>query len=208
VKRIVDIAGASVLLLLSLPLLVLAGIGVKLSSPGPILFGHQRMGRDGRPFGCLKLRTMVVNAEEWLENDSELKARYKGNGYKLPRCQDPRVTSVGRFLRFSHLDELPQLLNVLKGDMSLVGPRPVVEEELEWYGELRTELLSVKPGVFGPWTGQGRNRVDYPDRTKIELAYVRDHSPMKDLAILMRNVPVVLRGQAEKPKLSDPPPQE
>ena len=197
-KRVFDIIGASLLLLLSLPLLFLAALGVKISSPGPAFFSHRRVGRGGRHFGCLKLRTMVVNSEEWLENDSELKAEYKGNGYKLPRHQDPRVTPVGHFLRFSHLDELPQLVNVLKGEMSLVGPRPLVKEELEWYGEHEEELLSVKPGIFGPWTGQGKGRVDYPERVEVELDYVRDRSLGKDVAILVRNVPVVLRGQAEK----------
>ena len=143
---------------------------------------------------------MVVDAEEWLDRDPQLKARYKGNGYKLNRAHDPRVTPLGHFLRFSHLDELPQLINVLRGEMSLVGPRPIVEDELEWYGEAKHELLSVRPGVFGPWTGQGKARAAYPGRAEIELGYVRDHSVLKDVTILLRNVPVVLTGQPEDGK--------
>ncbi len=198
-KRIFDIAGASLLFLLSLPLLILAAAGVKLSSRGPVFFAHHRVGMGGRTFRCMKLRTMVVGAEEWLDRDPDLRAKHKGNGYKLPRAHDPRVTPLGHFLRFTHLDELPQLLNVLKGEMSLVGPRPIVEEELEWYGDRKGELLSVRPGVFGAWTGQGKDRVDYPERAEVELDYVRDPSLARDLAILLRNVPVVLTGQMEEP---------
>ena len=197
-KRLFDLAGASILFVLSFPLLLLAAVGVKMSSHGPVLFGHERVGQGGKLFQCLKLRTMVVDAEEWLERDPELKSKHKGNGFKLPRAQDPRVTPVGHFLRFSHLDELPQLINVLRGEMSLVGPRPLVEDELEWYGEKQNELLSMRPGIFGAWTGQGKHRVDYPARAEVELGYVRDHSLAKDAAILLKNLPVVLTGQAEK----------
>lgn len=140
----------------------------------------------------------MVDAEEWLERDPELKAQHEGNGYKLPRCEDPRVTPLGHFLRFSHIDELPQLINVLRGEMSLVGPRPLVEGELAWYEDRRDEFLSVDPGIFGPWTGQGKDRVDYPERVEVELGYIRNRSLRMDLAILFRNVPVVLMGQVEK----------
>lgn len=198
VKRIFDLLGAGILLLLSLPLFFLAAAGVRLSSRGPLLFGHRRVGKNGRGFRCLKFRTMVVDAEEWLDRDPDLREKHRGNGYKLPRTQDPRVTSVGHFLRFTHIDELPQLINVLKGDMSLVGPRPLVEEELEWYGEEKERLLSIRPGVFGPWTGQGKGRVSYPERVEVELGYVRDHSVMGDIGILLKNVPVVLTGQVEE----------
>lgn len=197
-KRIFDFVLAGILFLLSLPLLLLGAVAVKLSSPGPVFFWHRRVGRDGESFGCLKLRTMVVNAEAWLERDPDLREKHRGNGHKLPRSEDPRVTSLGSFLRFSHLDELPQLINVLKGEMSLVGPRPLVEEELEWYGERRRELLSVQPGIFGAWTGQGKARVPYPQRVEVELGYVRDRSFGKDVRILLRNVPVVLTGQVEE----------
>jgi lipopolysaccharide/colanic/teichoic acid biosynthesis glycosyltransferase len=197
VKRFIDIVGAGLILLLSMPLLLLAAVAVKLTSRGPVVFGQERLGEGGRTFRCLKLRTMVRDAEEWLDRDPTLRKRHRGNGYKLPTSEDPRVTTVGRFLRFTHLDELPQLLNVLRGDMSLVGPRPIVEGELEWYGERTEELLSVKPGVFGPWTGQGKHRVDYPERVEVELSYLEKPSLGKDATIFLRNLPVIMSGQVE-----------
>ena len=198
VKRIFDVVGGFVLLLLGAPLILVSFLAVRLSSRGPVLFGHVRCGRGGEPFRCLKLRTMVVGAEEWLEQDPELRATHRNNGYKLNRSEDPRVTPVGHFLRFSHIDELPQLINVLRGEMSLVGPRPIVEAELEWYGDRRDEILSVRPGVFGAWTGQGRKRVDYPERAEVELEYVRNQSLLRDVEVLLRNVPVVITGQQEE----------
>ncbi len=141
---------------------------------------------------------MVEDAEEWLEQDPELKARHRKEGFKLPRCEDPRVTAAGRFLRYSHLDELPQLLNVIRGDMSLVGPRPVVEEELAHYGDRAGELLSVRPGIFGPWTALGKRRPGYPERAEVELTYPRAAPGlMGDLKLLVRNIPVLLQGQDE-----------
>ena len=204
VKRAFDILGATVLLAASSPLLLLSALAVKLTSRGPVLFGHRRCGKGGRSFICLKFRTMVADAEAWLDRDPELREEYRRNGFKLPRNRDPRVTQVGHVLRFTHLDELPQLLNVLRGQMSLVGPRPVVQDELEWYDGRRNQLLSVKPGIFGPWTAQGRRRPDYPERVDVELSYTRKMSFLKDIEILVRNVPVVFTGQVEE----DPGPVE
>jgi len=197
VKRLFDLFVAGMLFVLSLPLLLLAAALVKLTSSGPVLFRHRRVGLGGKDFQCLKLRTMVADAEDWLERDQGLKEDYKRNGYKLSRAHDPRVTSIGHLLRFSHVDELPQLINVLKGEMSLVGPRPIVKEELEWYRGREDELLSLRPGLFGPWTGQGDKRVGYPERAEVELAYIRDRSLAGDVRLLLRNVPVVLLGQGE-----------
>jgi len=140
---------------------------------------------------------MVSNAQDWLEQDSELKAKHKENGFKLQPKHDPRITMVGGTLRLKHVDELPQLLNVLLGDMSLVGPRPIIEEELEWYGEQKQELLSVRPGIFGLWTAMGRSRVQYPERASVELEYLRDPTFLKDLRILSKHIPVVWMGQKE-----------
>ncbi len=198
VKRLFDILVSLTLLVLSLPLFVLVALAVKLSSPGPVLFGHARCGRRGREFRCLKFRTMVQDAEEWLERDPELLEAHRRNGFKLPLRADPRVTRVGMLLRFTHLDELPQLLNVLKGDMSLVGPRPIVEEELEWYGRWAGELLSVRPGIFGPWTAQGKRRVSYPERARVELQYVWNGTFLGDCGILLRHLPILLAGQQEE----------
>lgn len=197
-KRALDILAASVLLVVASPILLVSALAVKVTSKGPVLFGHRRCGKGGDSFVCLKLRTMVVDAEAWLERDPNLRDQYRRYNFKLPRHMDPRVTKVGHLLRFTHVDELPQLLNVLKGEMSLVGPRPVIEAELEWYDGRRGQLLSVKPGIFGPWTAQGRRRPDYPERVEVELSYVRQPSLLKDFSILARNVPVVFMGQVEE----------
>ena len=196
-KRVFDLVVASLLLILTLPILAVAVMVVWLSSSGPVFFGHTRCGRKGIPFKCLKFRTMVVGAQDWLVQDPELREQYRENGFKLRIGQDPRITKVGRPMRRTYLDELPQLINVLRGDMSLVGPRPIIEEELEWYGDCKDELLSVRPGIFGSWTAQGKRRVDYPKRVEIELSYIRDKNPVKDGIILARNIPAVLTGQPE-----------
>src|SRR5690606_4839578 len=193
-RRIVDVIGATVLLVLTAPLLALGALAVWLDSGRPVLFGHVRLGLNGRPFRCWKLRTMVVDAEEWLEREPALKKRYIENGYKLPDWADPRITRVGRWLRKTYIDELPQLFNVLGGSMSLVGPRPVVRGEIEWYGDAAGELLSEKPGIFGEWTSRGAHRPDYPERARIELEYVRSRTALRDLRILPRSIPVVMRG--------------
>jgi exopolysaccharide production protein ExoY len=199
VTRIFDVVLASLVLILALPFLIASTVAVRLTSKGPVLFTHERCGWHGVPFNCLKFRTMVVDAENWLMRDPNLRMMYKENGFKLQSGQDPRITKVGRILRRSHFDELPQLLNVIKGDMSLVGPRPIVEEELEWYGSHRAEYLSVRPGVFGSWTSDGRQRADYPARTLVELEYIRDTFWLKDILILLKHIPVLLVGQTEDP---------
>ena len=197
-KRLFDILGASVLLLVSSPLVVGIAVLIGVSTGLPIFFRHERVGRQGTVFHCLKFRTMVVDAEEWLSRDDGLNARHREAGYKLPLSEDPRVTSIGRLLRRSQLDELPQLWNVIVGDMSLVGPRPLVDEELSWYeGEARGKLLSVRPGIFGPWTALGRSRPGYPERAQLDLSYVDNTSVLHDLRLLSAHVPVVLRGQSD-----------
>lgn len=193
-RRTVDLVAAGLLLVLAAPLLALCALAVVIESGRPVFFGHRRLGRDGRPFRCWKLRTMLPGAEELLERDPGLKSRYVRNGFKLPSTQDPRLTRVGRWLRRHHLDELPQLLNVLGGSMSLVGPRPVVPDELTEYEPHGAELLRVRPGITGAWTSLGRRRPDYPERARLELDYVRNRGIRRDAAILLRSVPAVLRG--------------
>ncbi len=194
-RRLTDLLGASILLLLLAPLLALAALTVLLATGRPVFFGHQRVGRSGRPFRCWKLRTMNVGAEDRLRHEPALRHSYVRNGYKLPNGEDPRVTRVGRWLRRTYLDEIPQLLNVLNGTMSLVGPRPVVPDELALYGDAAGELLRDRPGIVGAWTARGRERPDYPERARIELEYLQHRSPARDLAIFLRTIPVVLRGQ-------------
>ncbi|MDF1502335.1 sugar transferase [Roseisolibacter sp. H3M3-2] len=192
-KRALDVVGAAAGILLALPVLVVLAVLIRMDSRGPALFVQRRVGRHGRAFGCYKLRTMCTDAESRLEVDGTLRRTYERNGYKIPVDCDPRVTRFGRFLRSTSLDELPQLFNVLKGDMSLVGPRPVVERELEHYGAARDVLLSVRPGITGAWAVQGRSSVNYPERADIELAYARSWTVAEDLRILVRTVGVVLQ---------------
>jgi lipopolysaccharide/colanic/teichoic acid biosynthesis glycosyltransferase len=178
-------------ILLSPVLLAIAAV-VRLSSPGPILFRQKRLGRDARIFHCLKFRTMRADAEDVLRRDPAVWARYVANDYKLPESEDPRVTRIGRFLRRTSLDELPQLFNVIRGEMSLVGPRPIVGAELDEYGERSDDLLAALPGITGRWQVSGRSRLHYPERANVELSYVYEWSPLEDLRILLRTVPVVL----------------
>jgi len=192
VKRGVDIVGACIGLLLAAPVLAILALAVRIESRGPVLFGHRRVGAWGRPFRCLKFRTMRVDAEQLLRSDPAMYSEYVRNNYKLPDGRDPRITRVGRLLRKTSLDELPQLWNVLRGDMSLIGPRPVVPDELTEYGGQRRMLLSVKPGITGEWAITGRSAVGYPRRAEIEIGYVRRWRLSADLSILWRTFPAVL----------------
>ena len=196
-RRIVDIVASLFLLALLTPVLTIAVIAVWLGSGWPVFFGHERVGQHGRRFRCLKLRTMMPDAEGRLEREPALKRTYVSNGFKLPNGKDPRVTKVGRVLRRTYIDEIPQLFNVLDGSMTLVGPRPIVPEELSHYGDRASELLQAKPGLIGAWTSRGRRRPDYPIRAQLELEYVRNRTALRDLGLLLRSIPVVLRGQGD-----------
>jgi len=191
-KRSVDILGATIGILLVLPVLAVVAIAIKIESRGPIFFAHKRLGRGGALFDCWKFRSMHQNAESLLHADEGLRHHYVSNHFKIPHHLDPRITRLGRFLRRSSIDELPQLWNVLCGDMSLVGPRPIVSLEATHYGEDLPLLLSVRPGLTGAWAVQGRSRVGYPHRASIELDYVRQWKLASDLGILLRTPTVVL----------------
>ena len=193
--RVLEVAAAAVLLAATAPLLAIAALAVLVLSGRPVFYGHRRVGLGGRPFRCWKLRTMEVDADAALRADPRLNGHWRSNGYKLPG--DPRRTRPGRWLRRTYLDEIPQLFNVLNGTMSLVGPRPVVEEELAEFGEHAEELLSLRPGIFGAWNSRGSDRPAYPDRARVELEYVRTRSLRRDARILLSCVPVVLRGHHE-----------
>ncbi|RQZ68226.1 sugar transferase [Burkholderia sp. Bp9004] len=194
VKRGFDLAGASVLLVMLAP--VLLGIAWTVRRDGgPAIFGHERVGRNGRRFKCLKFRSMVTNADvvlkALLERDADARAEWDRE-FKLKN--DVRITRIGRLLRKTSLDELPQLLNVLKGDMSLVGPRPIVEAELERYGDDVRYYLMAKPGMTGLWQVSGRNDTDYSTRVSLDVSYVREWSLRRDIGILFRTINVVVRG--------------
>src|SRR5690606_9616350 len=161
----------------------------------PAVFRQERIGLGGRTFAMYKFRTMRADAEEQLHADPELWARYVANDYKLPAEMDARITPVGRFLRRSSLDELPQLLNVLAGSMSLVGPRPVVPGEIAKYGDRAEAYLSVRPGLTGAWQVNGRSTVDYPDRVALDVEYVRTWNLWRDVTILARTPRAVISAR-------------
>ena len=192
-KRAFDIVGsASIILLLSPILGILAYLVSK--DGGKAIYGHERVGRDGNKFKCLKFRSMVMNSQEvlqqLLENDPEARAEWDKD-FKLKN--DPRITKVGKFIRKTSLDELPQLFNVLKGEMSLVGPRPVIEKELERYAGDVDYYLMAKPGMTGLWQVSGRNDVDYDTRVYFDAWYVKNWSLWNDIAILFKTINVVLK---------------
>ena len=195
VKRLFDLAGSLTLLAVLSPLLVY--LAWKIRQPGgAAIFSHLRVGRYGRMFGCLKFRTMVSDADGVLRRhlDANPSARAEWErDFKLK--DDPRITPIGAFLRRTSLDELPQLWNVLKGEMSLVGPRPVIEEELERYGDQVGYYLETRPGITGLWQISGRNDTGYEDRVALDSWYVRNWSLWHDLVILVKTINVVLRGK-------------
>ncbi|SRR5579885_210586 len=193
-KRLLDLIGASLLLILFAPILLLCALWVKLLSAGPVFFSQERLGRNGKRFRILKFRTMYPDAEARLHADPVLYQKYVENNFKLPKGEDPRIVPGGNFLRSSSLDELPQLFNVLKGDMSLVGPRPIVPPEIGQYGEYGPLFLSVKPGITGYWQVQGRSEIkDFSHRAALDIGYIRDQSLKTDVDILLKTIPAVLR---------------
>ena len=191
-KRVLDIFGAAILGLVFAPLIMVIVIVLR-GEGGPVVFRHRRVGREGQAFDCLKFRSMVPDADrvlrDLLEQHPELKAEWLRD-HKLRN--DPRITRLGRFLRRTSLDELPQLWNVVRGEMSLVGPRPVVREETLRYGRHLHWYLSARPGVTGLWQVMGRNDTDYRRRVVLDVCYVRRHSLLLDLYILLKTTRVVL----------------
>ena len=192
-KRALDILGALSIGAVFSPVIITA-IAVLVAQKGPVFFAHERVGRRGEMFRCYKFRTMVPNADavlnELLENDSEARAEWLRD-FKLRK--DPRVTPMGRFLRKTSLDELPQLWNVLNGTMSLVGPRPVVREELLRYGRGARFYLANRPGLTGLWQVSGRSDIDYSRRVALDRAYTENASLWLDIRIVFRTVWIVLR---------------
>jgi lipopolysaccharide/colanic/teichoic acid biosynthesis glycosyltransferase len=194
-KRALDIAVTAVLILLFLPVFLVVALAVKASSPGPVLFRQRRVGRGGREFSILKFRTMRADAERQLRTDPQLHERFVAGGHKLPSAADPRVTKVGRLLRRTSFDELPQLLNVLAGDMSLVGPRPVERTQLDRdYDGFRGSYLALRPGLTGLWQVSGRSRIEFPERAHLDERYLASCGPWTDAKILFRTPVVVVTG--------------
>ena len=192
-KRTGDVVFALSALLLGSPVFVLLAVLVKVSSPGPVFYVQRRVGRGYRHFGCIKFRTMRPDADRVLASvlaSSPAMQEEFERDFKLR--EDPRITPIGRFLRRSSLDELPQFINVLRGEMSVVGPRPIVDKEIDRYGPYMDEVLAVRPGLTGLWQVSGRNNLSYAKRVRLDVAYARGRSFLLDLAIVLRTFGVLL----------------
>ena len=192
-KRIGDIVFSLIVLTLGSPIFILIGILVKLSSPGSVFYIQKRVGRNYREFGCIKFRTMYKDADDLLPNLLEkhpLMRKEFEKDFKLR--QDPRITKLGRFLRRSSLDELPQFFNILKGEMSVVGPRPIVGNEIINYSLFMEEVISVRPGLTGLWQVSGRNNLSYKKRVELDLLYARNRNFLLDLEIIILTLGVFL----------------
>src|SRR6185369_390309 len=196
-KQLIDFFGAAAMLVILAPFLVMFAVLIKFTSPGPILFRQQRSGLNGRPFTLYKFRTMVTNAEQ-LKHELAAMNEMTGPVFKL--TNDPRITQIGKILRKFSIDELPQLYNVLRGEMSLVGPRPLPVDEVKRFHDLaHRRRLSVKPGLTCLWQISGRNNVkDFKDWVRLDLEYIDNWSLWLDFKILLRTVPVVLAGTGAK----------
>lgn len=193
-KRMMDLVLASIAVVLAAPIMVMVAASIRLTMGGPVLFSQDRVGFTGRLFKCWKFRTMVTNADEvlrdHLENCPDAAHEWQTT-CKLAR--DPRITPLGQILRKSSLDELPQIFNILRGEMSCVGPRPVVPREIEKYGVHQSEYLQALPGLTGLWQCRGRSQLSYDDRVALDVRYVRNWSVGMDLQIILLTIPALLR---------------
>ena len=192
-KRVGDVVFSLMVLTLGLPIFILIGILVKLSSPGSIFYIQKRVGRNYKEFGCIKFRTMYENADELLPDLLEKYPLMREEFEKDCKIRnDPRITKLGSFLRRSSLDELPQFFNVLKGEMSVVGPRPIVRNEINKYSFFMEEVISVRPGLTGLWQVSGRNNLSYKKRVQLDLVYARNRNLILDLEIILLTFGVLL----------------
>ena len=192
-KKFFDIFFSLFFLIFSLPLFLIISLFIKLSSRGPIFYLQERIGKNNIPFRCIKFRTMYPEAKDILENilmkDNNLKKEFEET-HKLKN--DPRITIIGKLLRKTSLDELPQFINVLRGEMSIVGPRPIVKEEKKKYGRNLKKVLSISPGITGLWQVSGRNNLTYKKRVMLDLNYVKNNNLIMDINILIRTFGVII----------------
>lgn len=191
-KRAFDVFAASTMLIFALPAMFFIAVIMFSTDRGPIFFGHERLGLNGRRFRCLKFRSMVVNSQEALQRHLELFPAARTEWEETQKLRnDPRITRLGQFLRVTSLDELPQLINVIRGDMSLVGPRPIVQDEVVRYADDIEHYSAVRPGITGLWQVSGRSDVGYDQRVQLDSTYVREWSFTGDMVILLKTVKVV-----------------
>jgi Undecaprenyl-phosphate galactose phosphotransferase WbaP len=192
-KRLFDILFSVAVLTLFSPIYLILGVLIAISSPGPIFYIQERVGKDHQRFGCVKFRTMVQNADELLldliSDSPQIRQEFENN-FKLKH--DPRITKIGKFLRLTSLDEFPQFWNVLKGDMSVVGPRPLVPEELSRYGDQIEKVLTIQPGITGLWQVSGRNDIPYDRRIQIDVYYVNFRNFWLDIWIILKTIAVII----------------
>ena len=193
-KRTIDIIGSLAGIILLSPIFLIVAIAIKVEDPrGKIIFGHKRVGKDGKLFPCLKFRSMFANAEEMKKNFTPAQKKEYAETFKLK--DDPRITKVGKFIRKTSLDELPQLFNILKGDMTIVGPRPIVTDELKYYGEYDKYYMAVKPGLTGLWQVSGRSDTSYDERVELDMEYIKARTIAKDIYIMIMTVVKVLKRE-------------
>jgi len=197
IKRTFDLLFSFLMLTLLLPVFLIIILFICISSKGSPVYSHERIGRGGKPFRCYKFRSMHADADsrlqELLNSNPKLKKEWE-TSRKLKN--DPRVTSIGSFLRKTSLDELPQFWNVLKGDLSVVGPRPVVKEEIEkFYGRKATKILSIRPGLTGIWQTSGRNDTSYTNRVQMDEKYVDNHSILLDITLIAKTIPSMISSK-------------
>nr|WP_321440770.1 sugar transferase [uncultured Hyphomonas sp.] len=198
-KRITDIVIASVALVFVFPLLLVVGTLIRLQDGDKAVYAQKRYGRNGRTFSCYKLRSMVANADERLQEilatDPEARAEWEET-QKL--VNDPRITPLGHFIRKTSIDELPQLINIIRGEMSLVGPRPIVENEIAKYGEYYRDYCAVRPGLTGLWQVEGRSDTTYEERVQLDVKYASSRTFTGDIMIMLRTVPAVLLSKGAR----------
>lgn len=192
-KRFIDILGSTIGILILSPIFIIICIAIKFDSPGPVVFGHVRKGKGGKDIKVYKFRTMYSNANEIFENFTPQQKEEYYKNFKLDN--DPRVTKLGGFLRKTSLDELPQLFNILKGDMTIIGPRPIVEKEVEKYGDKAEKLFSVVPGLGGYWQANGRSDTTYEERVEMDMYYIDHMCFTLDAKILFQTIFSVLKGE-------------
>lgn len=196
VKRFLDIFLSLIGLIILSPIFLIIAIIIKLDSKGPVFFVHSRIGEKGKPIGIYKFRTMVTNAEELIKKFTPEQKEEFEKYFKLEN--DPRVTKIGNFLRKTSLDELPQILNILKGELSIIGPRPIVQAELEKYGDDKEKFLSVRPGLTGYWAANGRSDTSYEERIQMELYYVDNMSFWLDIKIFFKTIFAVIKKEGAR----------
>lgn len=196
VKRIMDIVLSTIGLIILSPIFAIIALAIKIESKGPVFFKHTRIGKNGKVIKIYKFRSMVQNAEDLIQKFTPEQMKEFKENYKL--TDDPRITKIGNFLRKTSLDELPQLINIIKGELSIIGPRPVVQDELEKYGTNAQKFLSVTPGLTGYWAANGRSDTTYEERMEMELYYVDNLSMKLDLKIFFKTILSVLKREGAK----------